>query len=104
MPKLERRFWDRDVTLANQVQCRITFADGTTLVGLVTDCCEAGARIGGIIPAQQIGAPVTLLFTFLSGEAVQYRASVIHVDTESSSFGVRYDSEPEPVKVYPPTA
>ncbi len=83
----------------NQVRCRAELPDGTVLDGLVADISLGGARISSAPAGVHVGDEVRLVFIFLSGEKVGYRAVVRHVAPERASFGVAFTSEPEPIDV-----
>jgi len=98
----ERRQSERLTTKANGVLCHTTFPDGKSVTGLIHNCSEGGARISGSVPRSQIDARVELLFLFPTDERVRYRATVRWVDNRQGLFGVRFDSEPIPVRVLNP--
>lgn len=98
----ERRQWERVTTKANGVLCRTTFPNGKSMTGLIHNCSQGGARISGSVSRDHINARVELLFLFRTDEQVRYRATVRWVDNRQGVYGVRFDSEPIPVRVLDP--
>jgi len=99
----ERRAAARELVLARGVECQTTLPDGSVSMGAIYDCSLGGVRVTTTTNGMRVGENVNIMFVFPTGEKVGYRATVIHVNEALGFFGVRFDSDPIPVEVHPPT-
>jgi len=101
--KREQRAAVRELVLGRGVECHTTLPDGSVVKGVIYDCADGGVRISTSATSLRVGMNVDLMFVFPTDEKVGYRATVIHVSEAFEYFGVRFDSDPIPIEVHPPT-